>query len=55
METIEYRPGIALSESEGFKVIESYQSSGLSAKAFAKSLGMGEKTFYKWHHRYLRH
>jgi|GEM_PF-4689113 len=54
MEHISYRPGRALSQSEGFSIIEAYFKSGMSSSAFYKQLGMSEKTFYKWRKYYMQ-
>lgn len=55
MESISYRPGKALNESEGLWLIASYLRSGLSSSEFYKGIGMSEKTFYKWRKYYMRH
>jgi len=54
MEHISYRPGRALSQSEGFSLIEAYFKSRMSRSAFYKQLGMSEKTFYKWRKYYMQ-
>jgi hypothetical protein len=52
MEAKDYVRGSALSESEGFALIESFYTSKQGAEAWYRGLGMSKHTFYKWKHRY---
>ncbi len=52
MEAKDYVRGSALSESEGFALIESFYTSKKGAEAWYRDLGMSKHTFYKWKHRY---
>ncbi|GAB6122988.1 IS66 family insertion sequence element accessory protein TnpA [Dysgonomonas termitidis] len=52
METNDYVRGVALSEAEGFALIESFYTSRRGAEAWYRGLGMSKHTFYKWKHRY---